>query len=99
MLPNLLLNQQPGARVAVLAGVGVDALYYLARGPVQVAVGEDDLGGLAAELEDDGLHVLRGRPDDGPPGLDGPGERDRTYPRVLAQGLAGLGAEARDDVV
>src|SRR5918997_1480498 len=98
-LPDALLDQEPGARVAVLAGVGVDALHDLARGAVQLAVGEDDLGGLAAELEDDGLYVLRGRPDDGPPRLDGPGEGDRTYPRVLAQGLAGLGAEARDDVV
>src|SRR5918997_4197827 len=43
---NALLHQQPGAGVAVLAGVGVDALHDLARGAVQVAVGEDDLGDL-----------------------------------------------------
>ena len=54
------LDEQARAGRADLAGAGEDADEGAVDGRLEVGVGEDDVGALAAELEADLLHVLGG---------------------------------------
>ena len=52
------LHEDPAAGAAVLAGVVEDAVGRARRGELEVGVGEDDVGALAAELEGDPLDLV-----------------------------------------
>ena len=56
-----LLDEQPGAGRADLAGVQEDRGQRVVEGDLEVGVGEDDVGVLAAQLEGDLLHRRRPR--------------------------------------
>ena len=54
------LDQEAVGGEAVLAGGGELGLDGLGDGAVEVGVGEDEEGGVAAELEDEALHGVGG---------------------------------------
>ena len=92
-----LFDEQARARAADVALVEVDAVDDALDRLVERGVGEDDVGGLAAELEGDRLLGAGDGARDGPAHLGGAGERDLVDARVLDQRAAGV-ARARDDV-
>jgi hypothetical protein len=68
------------------------------EGDVEVGVGEDDVGVLAAELEGYLLHRAGRRSHQPPTGLQAPGERDQVDARVGRERRAGGRAGAEDEV-
>ena len=82
LVVDLVLDDEPGARRADLAGVQEDGGEGEVEGDVEVGVGEDQVGVLAAELERDLLHRGRGARHDPPAGLEAAGEGDQVDPRV-----------------
>jgi len=60
LLVNLLLDEQAAAGRAALAAVEVDGVEGAGHGQVEVGVGEDDVGALAAQLQRHALHALGG---------------------------------------
>ena len=84
-----LLDQQPGAGRADLAGVQEDRGQREVERHLEVGVGEDDVGVLAAELERDLLHGAGGGGHDPPAGRQAAGERDQVDARVLGERRAG----------
>ena len=88
-----VLDEQPGAGRADLAGVQEDRGQREVDGGLEVGVGEDDVGVLAAEFQRDLLHGRR------PPaammrrpGRQAAGERHHVHVGVLGQRRADLGA-------
>ena len=79
-----LLDEQAGARRAELALAVEDGVDRALRGGVEVGVGEDDVGRLAAELHRDALDRAGRGAEDGLAGLGLAGERDLVDARVLA---------------
>ena len=77
-----LLHQQPGARAADVALVEEDAVDDALDGLVDRGVVEDDVGGLAAELEGDLLVGAGDRLGDRPADVGRAGERDLVDVRV-----------------
>ena len=73
---------QPGAGRADLAGVQEDRGEREVERDLEVGVGEDDVGVLAAELEGDLLHGAGGRGHQPPAGREAAGERDQVDARV-----------------
>ena len=65
---------------------------------LEVGVGEDDVGVLAAEFERDPLDGRRGRGHDPGARRDAAGERDQVDVRVLGQRRAGLGPGAEHQI-
>src|SRR6185503_5798521 len=59
-----LLDEDPRARVAALAGRVVDRIDGARDRGVEVGVGEEDVRALTAELERDALHRLGAKPHD-----------------------------------
>ncbi len=59
---DLLLDEQPAAGRAALAAVEVDGVERSVDGGIQIGVGEDDVGALAAQLERRALRACRRRP-------------------------------------
>ena len=55
------LDEHPAAGAAVLAGIGEHAQGGTRRRFVEVGVGEDDVGRLAAQLQRDPLQIPRGQ--------------------------------------
>ena len=96
--PDRLLDQQPGAGVAVLPGVLGDRGDDRRDRHVQVGVGEDHVRGLAAQLQLDRHQVLRGGPHHGPAGDRGADEADVVDVAMPGERDPGLGAEPGDDV-
>ena len=72
------LDQHAAAGAAVLAGVVEHRVGRGRRGGVQVGVGEDDVGALAAQLQRDPLHLV------GAAGHDPPAHRGRAGEADLA---------------
>src|SRR2546429_646232 len=68
------------------------------RGLLDVRIGEDDVGRLAAELESDALDRVGRERADAPPNLGRPGERDLRDVWVLNQAFANRSAGADHDV-
>ena len=60
------------------------AVSAIVEGDLEVGVGEDDVGVLAAELEGDLLHRRGGGGHDPPAGLEAAGERDQVDARVAS---------------
>ena len=60
-LVDLLLDEQPAAGRAALAAVEVNGVEGAGDGLIQVAVGEDDVGALAAQLERAAFRACRRR--------------------------------------
>ena len=92
-----VLDQHPGDRGAVLAGVEEGELGDGCGALGDVGVGEHHGGGLAAKLEVGALEALRGAGGDGDAGPDGAGDGDQAGDLVLHHQGAGL-AGAQDDV-
>ena len=93
-----LLDQQPGAGGADLPRVQEDRGERVVEGDVEVGVGEDDVGVLAAELEGDLLHGGRGGGHDRAAGLQAAGEGDQVDPRVRRQRRARVRSGAEHQV-
>ena len=93
-----LLDHQPRAGRADLAGVQEDGGEGEVEGGVVVGVGEDDVGVLAAQLEGDPLHRARRRGHDALAGGQAAGERHQVDARVLAQRGSGVRAVAEHQV-
>ena len=93
-----LLDEEPAAGGADLARVEERAGDDVVDRGVEVGVGEDDVGALAAELEGDLLHVDRGAAEQGPPGLDAAGQRDQVDVRAVRQRLADPAAGPENEV-
>ena len=93
-----LLHQQPRAGRADLAGVQEDGGEGEVEGHLEVGVGEDDVGVLAAQLEGDLLDRGRGGGHHPPAGHQAAGERDQVDARVLDQRGRGVRTGAEDEV-
>ena len=91
------VHEQARARVAGLAGVVVDRLVGALDRHVEVGVGQDDVGRLAAQLERDPLERAAGLGADLAPDGGRAGERDLVDVLVVDQRRAGL-AVAGDHV-
>jgi hypothetical protein len=92
------LHDQPGGRVAGLAGVeeafgnrGADAGFQRIA-----AIGEDEVGGLPAQFQRDALDGVGGGLGDGYARARGPGEGDHREARVPGERIAHLRARAVD---
>ena len=97
-LVNLFLHEEPATRGAALATVEVDGVKGAGDGRLQVRVGEDDVGALAAELERGALQGIgRGLLDD-LGGVDMAGEGDLVDVGVDDHGGAGGLAKAVDEI-
>ena len=93
------LDEQAAAGEADLALVAEDPADRADDRLVEIRVGEDQVRGLAAQLERHALQIVRGGLHDRLSGLRGPGEGDEVDARIADEGLAGgLGAEALHDV-
>src|SRR5581483_5010091 len=92
------LDENARARAAVLAGIVEDGIRGRGSRFLQVRVGEDDVGGLAAELERHALDRLRGALHDAPANLRAAREADLGDVRVLDEALADDGPLADEDV-
>ena len=86
-------DARPGA--AVLPGVVEHGRRRRGRGPLQVGVGEDDVGALAAQLEGEPLHVRGAAGHDPLAHLGGAGEDDLAHVGVVDQALADHRARRR----
>ncbi len=87
-------------REAHLPGIGEDRVRHSGDRCVEVAIGEDDAGILAAQLEGDRLHGRRDRFHDRRARCGFAGEGDPVYFRVRGDELARrIGSEAVHDVV
>ncbi len=82
------LDQDPGAGAAVLPGIPEDSARSRRRRPLQVAVLEDDVRRLAAQLQGDPLDPVRSTAHDLPADLGRPGEADLGDVGVLDQAIA-----------
>ena len=92
------LDEDARARAAVLAGVVEDGVRRGGRGLLEVGVGEDDVRGLAAELERDALDRRGGAFHHGAADLGRAGEADLRDVGMLDEALADDRALADDDV-
>ena len=92
------LDEDAGACAAVLAGVVEDGVGGGSCGLLQVGVGEDDVRGLAAELEGDALDRRGSAFHDAAADLGAAGEADLGDVGVLDEPSADDGALADDDV-
>ena len=93
-----LLDEDPRARLAALAGRVVDRPDRARDRRVEVGVREDDVRALAAELQRQPLDRLRAEPHDLAAGLRGARERDLVDAGVPDEVGAGRRAVAGDDV-
>ena len=93
-----LLDDEPGAGRADLAGVQEHGGEREVERDLEIGVGEDDVGVLAAELQGDLLHGAGGGGHDPAAGLQAAGERHQVDARVGRQRGAGLGAGAEHEV-
>jgi ParB family chromosome partitioning protein len=91
----LALDEDAAARAAILAGVGEDAHRRLRRRFLQVGVGEDDVGRLAAQLEADPFDVARGELHDPRADLCRSRERDFSHQRMRDERFAHFAPRAR----
>ena len=98
LLVDRLLDEQPRAGAADLAGVGEHRHAGARHRRVQIGVGEDDVGRLAAELQRHALEVAGDGLDDLLAGQVRAGERHLVHARVRRQRRAGGLAEAGHDV-
>ena len=102
---DLLVHQDPLGAHADLAREQEGAQDALLGGEVQVGVLPDDGGGLAAQLEHDGLQVLAAQAADDAADGGAAGEVDLADGRVLNQGagelrgVGGVGGQEVDDTV
>src|SRR5699024_1329826 len=97
LLVDRVLHVEAGAGRAGLAVAEHPRGHGSGDGGVPVAVGEDDVGALAAQLERDFLEVALGGVHDELAHLGGTGEGDLVHVVVRGDGGAGV-AEAGDDV-
>ncbi len=88
------LDEDAGAGAAVLAGVVEEGHGGGGRGRLQVGVGEDDVGALAAEFQGDALEEGRALGQHLSAHGGGPREDDLGDARVLDEGVAGDGTVA-----
>ena len=98
LVVDALLDQQPRAGRADLAGVQEHGRQGEVQGDLEVGVGEDDVGVLAAELERDLLDRGGGRGHHPPAGDQATGEGHQVDARVLDQGRGRVGTGAEDEV-
>ena len=91
-------HQHAGERGAGLAGVEEALAHAVGDGLLQVGVVEDDVGGLAAELQRHPLHGLRGHLGDPLAGAGRAGERHHVDVGVGGDGLTDDRAEPGDEV-
>ena len=92
------LHEEAGAGAAVLAGVVEHRRGGRARGPLEIAVGEDHVGRLASELEGHPFHLLGATRHDLAADLGRAGEADLADGGVLDEAATDLGARAGDDL-
>ena len=92
------LDEDPRARAAVLAGVAEDRHRRRRGGRLDVGVGEDDVGRLAAQLQRHPLDRLRGAGGDPAADLGRAGEGDLGDVGVLDQPPAADAPRPGDDV-
>jgi hypothetical protein len=97
-MEDLVLHDRPAARRADLAAVGEGAGQRVVHGRLEVGIGEDDVGTLAAELHRDLLHVDGRATDETTSGIDAAGERDEVHVRAVGQGLAHACARSDDEI-
>jgi hypothetical protein len=92
------LHDQPRPGRADLPGVQEDRRQRQVEGGVEIGIGKNDVGVLAAQLQSDPLH--RGRPRRHQPAADGEaaGERHHVDARVLRQQRAHLGSGTQHEV-
>ncbi len=93
-----LLDDEPRPGRADLARMQEDRGQGVVESGLDVGVGEDDVGVLAAELEGHLLDRGCGRGHHDPAGGQAAGERDEVDVRVLAQRGAGLRPGAEDEI-
>ena len=93
-----LLDEDSRARLAALARGVVDRPDRARDRRVEVGVGEDEVGALAAQLQRQALDRLRAEPHDLAARLRRAGERDLVDPRMLDEVGAGGRAVGGDDV-
>ena len=93
-----VLDDQPGAGRADLPRMQEDGREGEVHGRLEVGVGEDHVGVLAAELQRHLLHGRGGRGHDPLAGLQAAGEGDHVDGRVLGERCAHLGPGAQDEV-
>ena len=99
LVVDLLLDEEAAAGAAALALVEEEGEVRAFDGRVEIGVGEDDVGALAAELERDALEVRAGGGlHDQLADLGAAGEGDLVDVVVLGDGRAGGLAVAGDDV-
>ena len=91
LVVDVLVQEEPGAGGAALAGVGEDGEEGTVDRLVEIGVREDDVWALAAELEGDLLDGSRRQLQDAPPGRRLPGEGDLVD--------AGMGGERLPDLL
>ncbi len=92
------LDQHARAAEADLALVGEGGPGGAVERPVEVGVGEDHRGVLAAQLQAELLEQRGARGGHGPAGGGAAGERDGPHPGVGHQGLADLATQAVQEV-
>lgn len=99
LVVDALLDQQPRAGTAALAVVEEDTKVGPRDGVVNVSILEDDVGGLATQLEGDLLEVALGRGlEDGTADHGGTGEGDLVNVHVAGDGSTSDTTETGDDV-
>ncbi len=98
VVEDALFDKDARAGAAVLPGVAEDGDGGLARGPLQVGVGEDDVGGLAAKLQRHPLYGARGAFRDPLPHLGRAGEGHLRDVGVLDEAPPDLAPGTDEDV-
>ena len=95
---DLVLDDRPAAGAADLAGVDEGGGQGVVDGGLEVGVGEDDVGALAAELEGDALDVDGGAPEELAAGFDAAGQGDQVHVGGVGERLADAPTRAQDEV-
>ena len=95
---DLLLDEQPRAGAADLAGIGEYRHRRAGHRRIEIGIGEHDVGRLAAEFERHALQIAGRRPDDGLPGDMRAGEGHLVDVRMRGQRRARGLAISRHDV-
>ena len=93
-----LLDDESGTSRAHLTGVDESGVERIVQGRLEVGIGEDDVGVLAAELEGDLLDRVRGVAGQQTTGDESAGERDHVDVLVSRQRGTSIGARTEDEV-
>src|SRR6202022_5056107 len=95
---NLLMGEHTGARRTDLTGIEENSRRRGPGGGVEIGIIEDDIGGLAAELERHAFEIAGGCPHDSTADAGRSGKSDLVDIAVVDEGLAHHPPGAGDDV-